>query len=234
MLLAVHPVGVNCAAANKRGNPKFERFWDLKMDLLKKALTFLGWSWFGFFGLFGLVGLFSSGVSGLGVLFLALIFLPPVWKITSRFSWQHNLLGRVAVFIFALLLLVMGVPTQTQSVKVAPAPVLKTLQPSPTPTPSSQPQPAITSSPSPSLAPPIVEKTPEPIEAVSSETPLPEVSVEPSPVATIDSTTPVRESASGSCDCPYDTDSRGRSCGRRSAYSKPSGAAPICYAGDRQ
>ncbi|MEX0272148.1 hypothetical protein AB3R30_23775 [Leptolyngbyaceae cyanobacterium UHCC 1019] len=200
------------------------------MDLLKKALTFLGWSWFGFFGLVGLVGLFTSGLSGLGILFLALIFLPPLWKITSRFNWWQNLLGRVAVFIFALLLLVMGVPTQTQSIKVAPVPV----QPSPTPTPSSQPKTAITSSPSPSSAPQIVEKKPEPTEPVSSGTPLPEVSVEPSPVATIDSTTPIRESASGSCDCPYDTDSRGRSCGRRSAYSKPGGAAPICYVGDRQ
>ena len=200
------------------------------MNLLKKALIFLGWSWFGFFGLFGLVGLFTSGLSGLGVLFLALIFLPALWKITSRFNWWQNFLGRVAVVIFALFLIVVGAPTQTQSSKVGPAPILKT----PQRTPSSQPETAITSSPSPSLAPPIVEKTPEPIEAVSSETPSPEVSVEPSPVATIDSTTPIRETASGSCDCPYDTDSRGRSCGRRSAYSKPSGAAPICYAGDRQ
>ena len=200
------------------------------MDLLKKALTFLGWSWFGFFGLVGLVGLFTSGLSGLGVFFLALIFLPPLWKTTSRFNWRQNLLGRVAVFIFALFLIVVGAPTQTQSSKVVPAPILKT----PQPTPSSQPPMAITSSPSPSLAPQIVEKKPEPIEPVSSEAPSPEVSVEPSPVATIDSTTPVRESVSGSCDCPYDTDSRGRSCGRRSAYSKPGGAAPICYVGDRQ
>lgn len=41
--------------------------------------------------------------------------------------------------------------------------------------------------------------------------------------------TPVRASRSGSCDCPYDTDSAGRSCGSRSAYSRPGGASPICY-----
>lgn len=41
--------------------------------------------------------------------------------------------------------------------------------------------------------------------------------------------TPIRESISGSCECPYDTDKRGRSCGRRSAYSRPGGASPICY-----
>jgi hypothetical protein len=35
----------------------------------------------------------------------------------------------------------------------------------------------------------------------------------------------------GNCPCPYNVDRRGRSCGRRSAYSKPGGYAPICYVG---
>jgi hypothetical protein len=39
-------------------------------------------------------------------------------------------------------------------------------------------------------------------------------------------------SYSGSCPCPYNVDRAGRSCGRRSAYSRPGGAAPICYASD--
>ena len=34
---------------------------------------------------------------------------------------------------------------------------------------------------------------------------------------------------SGSCPCPYNVDRAGRSCGRRSAYSRPGGADPICY-----
>ena len=34
----------------------------------------------------------------------------------------------------------------------------------------------------------------------------------------------------GSCPCPYSTDRAGRRCGGRSAYSRPGGAAPICYA----
>lgn len=38
-----------------------------------------------------------------------------------------------------------------------------------------------------------------------------------------------RDPVSGSCDCPYDTDSAGRSCGARSAYSKPGGREPICF-----
>lgn len=37
---------------------------------------------------------------------------------------------------------------------------------------------------------------------------------------------------SGSCPCPYFADRAGRSCGRRSAYSRPGGAAPLCYASD--
>jgi hypothetical protein len=39
-------------------------------------------------------------------------------------------------------------------------------------------------------------------------------------------------SYSGSCPCPYNVDRAGRSCGRRSAYRRPGGAAPICYASD--
>lgn len=39
-------------------------------------------------------------------------------------------------------------------------------------------------------------------------------------------------SYSGNCACPYNTDRAGRSCGRRSAYSRPSGSAPICFASD--
>ncbi|WP_308400255.1 SH3 domain-containing protein [Agrobacterium genomosp. 13] len=36
----------------------------------------------------------------------------------------------------------------------------------------------------------------------------------------------------GTCACPYSTDRRGRRCGNRSAYSKPGGYAPICFAQD--
>ncbi|MFD2265418.1 hypothetical protein ACFSM5_21120 [Lacibacterium aquatile] len=42
----------------------------------------------------------------------------------------------------------------------------------------------------------------------------------------------IRESLSsypGNCACPYSTMSNGRSCGGRSAYSKPGGRSPICY-----
>jgi hypothetical protein len=36
----------------------------------------------------------------------------------------------------------------------------------------------------------------------------------------------------GNCPCPYNTDRAGHRCGRRSAYSRPGGASPVCYPGD--
>ena len=36
----------------------------------------------------------------------------------------------------------------------------------------------------------------------------------------------------GNCPCPYNIASNGSSCGRRSAYSKVGGYAPVCYAED--
>ena len=37
---------------------------------------------------------------------------------------------------------------------------------------------------------------------------------------------------SGNCPCPYNTKSNGHQCGGNSAYSRPGGASPICYAQD--
>ena len=36
----------------------------------------------------------------------------------------------------------------------------------------------------------------------------------------------------GNCPCPYSVDRAGRSCGKRSAYSKPGGYSPLCYPHD--
>lgn len=36
----------------------------------------------------------------------------------------------------------------------------------------------------------------------------------------------------GNCPCPYSFDRAGRSCGARSAWSKPGGYSPICYESD--
>ncbi|GAP99845.1 hypothetical protein NIES2104_64110 [Leptolyngbya sp. NIES-2104] len=51
--------------------------------------------------------------------------------------------------------------------------------------------------------------------------------VSPSPAS--EGPIPIREPVSGSFECPYDTDKRDRRCGVRSAYSRPGGAAPVCY-----
>lgn len=37
---------------------------------------------------------------------------------------------------------------------------------------------------------------------------------------------------SGNCPCPYNITANGSKCGRRSAYSKPGGYAPLCYPAD--
>lgn len=36
----------------------------------------------------------------------------------------------------------------------------------------------------------------------------------------------------GNCPCPYNAARNGSSCGRRSAYSRPGGYAPLCYPAD--
>jgi choline dehydrogenase-like flavoprotein len=36
----------------------------------------------------------------------------------------------------------------------------------------------------------------------------------------------------GHCPCPYNSTANGRACGKRSAYSRPGGQAPLCYAED--
>ena len=37
---------------------------------------------------------------------------------------------------------------------------------------------------------------------------------------------------SGSCPCPYSRTKRGHKCGKRSAWSRPGGASPLCYPDD--
>lgn len=36
----------------------------------------------------------------------------------------------------------------------------------------------------------------------------------------------------GNCPCPYNFTAGGSKCGKRSAYSKPGGYAPLCYPAD--
>ena len=43
---------------------------------------------------------------------------------------------------------------------------------------------------------------------------------------------PIRQPKKGNCSCPYDTDKTGKTCGGRSAYSRPNGDRPVCYQDD--
>jgi len=40
------------------------------------------------------------------------------------------------------------------------------------------------------------------------------------------------DSYPGNCPCPYNVDRAGRRCGARSAYDRPGGYAPKCFASD--
>lgn len=40
------------------------------------------------------------------------------------------------------------------------------------------------------------------------------------------------DSYSGNCPCPYNYARNGSKCGKRSAWSKPGGYAPLCYESD--
>ncbi len=50
--------------------------------------------------------------------------------------------------------------------------------------------------------------------------------------AIIDQSIADYKATSHPCACPYDAARNGLSCGRRSAYSRPGGAAPLCYPKD--
>lgn len=72
-----------------------------------------------------------------------------------------------------------------------------------------------------------------PLSSVQSQTPSPSESMPPvSASAPSRSFEEIRGPREGSCQCPYDLDSRGRECGGRSAYSRPGGSSPVCYVGE--
>lgn len=218
----------------------------------RRILSFLGWLWAGFCFIGALGGVVSGElVAAIGVLIWGLIFLPPLYRFTSSFGRGWNIGGRILVFI--LVPLVFPAPSQQQAnqppIDSEPPVITKPANietESPTFTPITRPTPTLESTPipvEPDIAPaPEIVKTPEPEPVTEPEPgivntpkpkppqniPEPDIAPAPNPNAA------VRASVSGSCDCPYDTDSRGRSCGKRSAYSRPGGRSPICYVRDRQ
>lgn len=78
-----------------------------------------------------------------------------------------------------------------------------------------------------------------PPEQEAPRQPKPQPKLQPPAVPAISDATIVQriiaqsiERDPGSCPCPYSRDRGGRRCGKRSAYSKPDGYAPICFAED--
>lgn len=78
------------------------------------------------------------------------------------------------------------------------------------------------------------DKTKKPVETAKKPPPKPSVTMPTISDAVIIQKIIAASLAiySGNCPCPYNRDRAGRSCGRRSAYSRPGGASPMCFPGD--
>lgn len=192
----------------------------------RRILSFLGWLWAGFFVLIGLVSLTQNPAIALTFILWGLIFLPPLFRLTSSYAIGWNILGRIVALFVTLVVGALLSSPQPQATQTTP-PVETSPASIATPTPIFTP----TVEPAPTLEPDIA---PEP-EIIETPKPKPPASI-PQPVAPPPQSNlnvPVRAAVSGSCDCPYDTDKRGRSCGKRSAYSRPGGRSPVCYIRDR-
>ena len=187
--------------------------------------TFLGWFWATVWGVAAFIPPFNQFPTNLGLIVWGLLFLPPLWRYTWRLSKKAHLWGRVGMMVCAVVLITApGSPGLVAGANPIAAPSLALAQSTlttATPTtaaPQAFPSPAAVASPAVAV--------PEPERAPAE----PSAAIAPS---SVEAMTPIRAAVSGSCDCPYDMDRRGRSCGGRSAYSRPGGEHPICYVGDR-
>jgi hypothetical protein len=221
--------------------------------MLKRILSFIGWSLSAFLFLIGFVGLTQPNSSiAIALIIWGFIFLPPLYRFTWRYGRKWNIVGRLLAFILAPIFSTPSVPpkqvlntppTPTATVSLLPksspvvVPYSPSIKPSITPQATTQIQsPTPTPIPSPSPTP---TPTPTPIpKLVPSSKAISKV-VEPSAQSTpqaksrqVNPNTQTRKSQAGNCECPYDKDSIGRSCGKRSAYSRQNGRGPICYEKD--
>ncbi|NJL64534.1 MAG: excalibur calcium-binding domain-containing protein [Methylacidiphilales bacterium] len=83
---------------------------------MKRLLSFLGWAWVAFCFI-GVMGLISKGevVTAIMALLWGLIFLPPLWRLTSRYGLAKNVIGRIILFV--MVPVIFPSPPQNQSVK---------------------------------------------------------------------------------------------------------------------
>lgn len=230
--------------------------------LLRRVLSFIGWSIAVFFFLIGVFGFTTNPAIATTFLIWGLIFLPPLYRLTNRYGLGWNIGGRAIAFFLSIVIAGFSAPPQQAvrpTAQPTPSASISTATPNPMPLETIKPAPAVNESP---VAPkPVIKPEPTVIEnpaAPKSTTrtkpeppqlePAPNTSTNSNvdsatqpeltptevPAPQLDPSTPARGAVSGSCQCPYDTDRRGRSCGGRSAYSKPGGEKPVCYVGDRQ
>jgi outer membrane biosynthesis protein TonB len=189
--------------------------------------------------LFILIGLlfFTTNVSAaLMALLIGVVLLPPMVGFIDHPAFK---IVRWGIAGMAFGLFVTFVPPsedlQVQQPQASPTPNLSSPNPSPTPTPTpsltptlSSPNPSPTPSPTPSLTPALSSPNPSP-----TPSPTPSFTPTPDQRLTVAEPQPIRESKAGNCECPYDTDRAGRTCGDRSAYSRDGGRSGAqCYTTD--
>jgi hypothetical protein len=222
------------------------------MQTLGKAALWVLSVWFILIGLL----FFTTNVSAaLMALLIGVVLLPPMVGFIDHPAFK---IVRWGIAGMAFGLFVTFVPPsedlQVQQPQASPTPTLSSPNPSPTPTPTpsltptlSSPNPSPTPSPTPSLTPTLSSPNPSPnpsptsnlTPTLSSPNPSPTPTSTPSLTPTPDQRLtvaepqPVRESKAGNCECPYDTDRAGRTCGDRSAYSRAGGRSGAqCYTTD--
>ncbi len=191
--------------------------------------------------------LLTYGTSALVSLFLSVLSTPtvPNQSVSNGVEKQANTEQATPVA---------AVPTDSPSAStsppLSPTPAAESKQPVSEPPPEVIPK----ASPKISTIPPEVPK-PQPVEKADSEKTVPKPSpkiverspepdhVKPKPELESEqakpkakpvkteptSDNPSRSPKHGNCDCPYDIDSIGHLCGKRSAFSRPNGEHPVCY-----
>jgi hypothetical protein len=116
--------------------------------MLKRILSFIGWSIASFFFVIALVGLTTQTTRIISILAMiwGLICLPPLYHhLTGRYGWKRNVVGRLVAFFIAPILIVPAISSSPQvqtpppvSVKAVEAkpPTIESPKPSPVSTPA--------------------------------------------------------------------------------------------------
>ncbi|MEO8892004.1 MAG: hypothetical protein ABI417_10810 [Coleofasciculaceae cyanobacterium] len=102
------------------------------------------------------------------------------------------------------------------------------------PVPAPIPTPVLSPSPSPikrAITPPSITPTPKVVEQLPKQSPT--KTLAKPPTNSPPKLKPIRISKAGKCECPYDTDKAGKSCGARAAYIRKNGrSGDQCYTND--